>query len=80
MHLGTGGSSDKGLANSSVLEHSWGLDLVPFLLGEGIDDLLLVTLSALGQSLVLTNRHVGLMNPLDLNNDHLQRGRCKNGI
>lgn len=72
-HLGTGGSSDKGLADSSVLEDSWGLDLVPLLLGEGIDDLLLVTLSALGQSLVLTNRHVGLMGPLDLKKHLFER-------
>lgn len=70
--LGTGGSSDKGLADSSVLEDCWGLDLVPLLLGEGIDDLLLVTLSALGQSLVLTNRHVGLMGPLDLKRARLK--------
>lgn len=56
--LVTDGSGDEGLADLSDLEHIWGLDIIPVLLGEWIDDLLLTTLLAsLGHTLVLPDSH-----------------------
>lgn len=38
---------DEGLSDLTVGEHAWGLDVVPFFTGEGINDLLLQTLLSL---------------------------------
>ena len=43
---GTLGAVDEGLADIADLEHGGGLDVIPVLAGEGIDDLLLGTLLA----------------------------------
>ena len=56
-HL-TGGLVDGGLADASGVEHDGGSDVVPFLAGERVDDLLLLALlAALRQTLVLSNCH-----------------------
>lgn len=57
--LQTSRTVDKGLANITVLKGGWGLDVVPVLSGEWVDNLLLQTLLALTQSLVLTDNHLG---------------------
>jgi len=55
---GTRGLVDGGFADAPGVEHDWGSDVVPFLAGERVDDLLLLTLlPALRQTLVLTNCH-----------------------
>jgi len=59
-NLVTDGSGDQGLADLSGLEHSWRFDVIPVLLGEGIDDLLLATLfRALRHTLILAHCHDG---------------------
>jgi len=45
-HSVTGGSGDEGLTDLSDLEHRRGFDVIPILLGEWIDDLLLTALFA----------------------------------
>jgi len=60
--LVTDGSGDEGLADLSHLEDGWRLDVVPVLLGEWVDDLLLTALfGALGESLVFAYGHVYVM-------------------
>jgi len=55
---GTGGLVDGGLADASGVKHDGGSDVVPFLAGERVDDLLLLALlTALRQTLVLSNCH-----------------------
>jgi len=55
---GTGSLVDGGLADAPGVEHDGGSDIVPFLTGERVDDLLLLTLlSSLRQTLVLSNCH-----------------------
>jgi len=55
---GTCGLVDRGLADAPGVEHDGGADIVPFLTGERVDDLLLLTLlSSLRQTLVLSNCH-----------------------
>ncbi|KAH3665716.1 hypothetical protein OGAPHI_003904 [Ogataea philodendri] len=49
---------DQGLSNVSVFKGGWGLDVVPFLSGEWVDNPLLDTFLSLGQSLVLSDSHV----------------------
>jgi len=46
--LVTDGLGDEGLADVPLLEHVGGLDVEPFLLDEGVDDLLLAALFGLG--------------------------------
>jgi len=56
--LVTDGSGDQGLADLSDLEHTWSFDVIPVLLGEGVDDLLLTSLlGALRHTLVLPHGH-----------------------
>mmetsp|Transcript_39065 Transcript_39065/g.54280 ORF Transcript_39065/g.54280 Transcript_39065/m.54280 type:complete len:233 (-) Transcript_39065:56-754(-) len=50
-------TGDKGLADASLREERGGLDVVPILLGKGIDGLLLATSLSLSE-LVFSNRHV----------------------
>jgi len=52
-----GSSGAKGLAEKSLVERDWSLKVVPFLLAHWVDDLLLSSLTLLGDSLVLTNCH-----------------------
>jgi len=60
--LVTDGSGDEGLADLSHLEDGWRLDVVPVLLGEWVDDLLLAALfGALGETLVFAYGHVYVM-------------------
>lgn len=59
--LQTSASVDQGLANISVLESGRSLDVVPFLLGEGVNDSLLNALLSLGKSLILADSHVGFL-------------------
>jgi len=55
---GTRGLVDGGLADAPGVEHDGGSDVVPFLAGERVDDLLLLALlAALRQTLVLSNCH-----------------------
>jgi len=57
--LVTDGSGDEGLADLSYLEDGWRLDVIPILLGEWVDDLLLTSLfGALGETLILAYGHV----------------------
>jgi len=59
--LVTDGSGDEGVADVSGLEDCWGLDGVPVLLGEWVDDLLLASLlGALCKTLILAYGHVCL--------------------
>jgi len=56
--LVTDGSGDEGLADLSDLKHTWGLDVIPVLFGEWIDNLLLTSLfTSFGHTLVLPYRH-----------------------
>mmetsp|Transcript_14761 Transcript_14761/g.44455 ORF Transcript_14761/g.44455 Transcript_14761/m.44455 type:complete len:227 (+) Transcript_14761:463-1143(+) len=55
--LGTGGAVHKGLASHAIAEEARGDHGVPLLAREGIDDLLLATLLALGKALVLADSH-----------------------
>lgn len=55
--LQTGGTVDESLADISDVEWVRGLNGVPIFAGEGVDSLLLEALLALGESLVLSNRH-----------------------
>merc|ERR1712076_112132 len=60
-NLVTDGSGDEGVADVSGLEDCWGLDGVPVLLGEWVDDLLLASLlGALCKTLILAYGHVCL--------------------
>lgn len=54
-NLETGGAVDQGLANVAVVEHDGGLEVVPVLAGERINNLFLQTLLSLAQALVLAN-------------------------
>jgi hypothetical protein len=56
-HTETLRAVDKSLADIAVLEERGGLNVVPVLAGEGVDDLFLDALLSLGQALVLSNRH-----------------------
>jgi len=59
--LVTDGSGDEGVADVSDLEDSWGLDGVPVLLGEWVDDLLLASLfGAFCKTLILAYGHTCL--------------------
>jgi len=64
--LETGGAVDEGLSSISDGESRWGLDAVPILSGEWILHLLLKTLLALREPLVLSDSH----------NYNLVRGAC----
>jgi len=56
--LVTDGSGDKSLSDLSDLEHSWRLDVIPVLLGEWVDDLLLTSLfGSLRETFILANGH-----------------------
>ena len=55
--LGANGLGHRRLAAQAVLEDGGHLDVIPVLLGEGVDDLLLGALAALAQLLVLANCH-----------------------
>mmetsp|Transcript_10498 Transcript_10498/g.25684 ORF Transcript_10498/g.25684 Transcript_10498/m.25684 type:complete len:267 (+) Transcript_10498:131-931(+) len=57
--LGTLGAGHKSLADLLDGEHAGGFDVIPVLLREDVDGLLLATLLALGHALVLTDRHLG---------------------
>jgi len=61
--LGTGGAGDQSLADQTVLEDGWGLDFVPLLLGEWVDNLLLASLFTLGKALILANSHGDKLSP-----------------
>jgi len=59
--LVTDGSGDEGVADVSGLEDCWGLDGVPVLLGEWVDDLLLASLlGAFCKTLIFAYGHVCL--------------------
>merc|ERR1712212_144098 len=55
--FGTSGTGDQSLTDISVLENRWGFDLVPFFLGEWINDLLFASLFSFGKTLIFTNSH-----------------------
>jgi len=66
---GTSSLVDRRLADASGVEHDWGSDIVPFLAGERVDDLLLLTLlSSLGQTLVLSNCHFNFFSKEEIPN------------
>jgi len=61
-NLVTDGSGNEGLADLSDLEHSRGFDVIPILLGERVDDLLLSSLFApLGHALIFPDCHGSIL-------------------
>jgi len=56
-NLGTLSAGDEGLANLTDREEGRSLNIIPVLLGEGVDDLTLTSLLSLGETLVLAYNH-----------------------
>lgn len=56
-HLSSLRPRHKGLAQRPLVECVGHLDVIPFFLGEGVDNLLLAALLSLGDALVLADRH-----------------------
>jgi len=56
----TSSTSDQGLSSLTDIKDIGSLDVVPFLLGVGVNNFLLGTLSLLGETFILTNSHVCL--------------------
>jgi len=58
-NLGSSSSVDQGLSNLADFEHGWGLDIIPFLSGEGVNDLLLGSLFTSNfQTFIFADSHI----------------------
>jgi len=56
-NLGSYSPGNQSLSNLTAVEHAWGFDIIPVLLGEGVDNLLFATLFTFSKPLVFTNSH-----------------------
>merc|ERR1719354_410446 len=56
-NLGSHGPGDQSLSDLAAVEHAWGFDIIPVLLGEGVDNLLFASFLAFSKPLILTYCH-----------------------
>jgi len=56
-NLGSYGPGNQSLSDLAAVEHAWGFDIIPVLLGEGVDDLLFASFLAFSKPLILSYCH-----------------------
>merc|ERR1719354_57914 len=56
-NLGSYGPGNQSLSDLAAVEHAWGFDIIPVLLGEGVDNLLFASFLAFSKPLILSYCH-----------------------